>query len=138
MTKFSARDAVLKRNTTGSTYVTIGQALEMGDIGSTRGLNDASVYGEEWMDFFGGQREGTEFTIRVAFDPADTQQAALATDYAGTTSKKFHLEVHPATTGVEFTALVVGEVFRAPREGGYEAEYTMKIVNPGVTTYTVT
>lgn len=137
MTKFGARDAVLKRNTTGSTYVTIGQVLEMGDIGSERGLNDASVYGEEWMDFVGGQREGSEFTIRCAFDAADAQQAALGTDYAGTTAKKFHLEVAPSTTGVEFTALVVGEVFRAPREGVYEVEYTLKIVNPGVVTYTV-
>lgn len=137
MTKYGARDAVLKRNTTGTTYVTIGQVLEMGDIGAERGLNDASVYGESFMDYVLGQQDGTEFAMRVAFDPADAQQTALGTDYDTSVPKKFHLEVPPATTGIEFTALVTSKIYRAPREGVYEAEFNMKIVNPGVTTYTV-
>ena len=138
MTKFGARDAVLKRNTTGTTYTLIGQVLEMGDVGSERSLNDSSVYGESWKDFVLGQQEGEEFPLRCAFDSADAQQTALAADYDSSAPKKFHLEVPPSPTGVEFTAIITSKKYRAPREGVYEVEFGMKIVNPGVTTYAVT
>jgi hypothetical protein len=138
MAKTSARDAVLKRNTTGTTYVNIGQVLEIGDVGSERGLNDASAYGDAWKDYVLGQQDGSEFNMRVAYDAADAQQVALEADYAASTPKKFHLEVPPNTTGIEFTAIITSKVYRAPLEGVYEAEFGMKIVNPGVTTYTVT
>lgn len=137
MTKYSAQSAVLKRNTTGSTYVLIGQVLEMGDIGSERGLNDASVYGETWKDFVLGQQEGEEFTIRCAYDSVDASQTAMATDYDTAAVKKYHLEVAPSPSGIEFTAIITSKKYRAPREGVYEVEFGMKIVSPGVTTFTV-
>lgn len=137
MTKYGARDATLARNTTGTTYVVIGQVLEIGDIGSERGLNDASAYGDDWKDYVLGQQDGSEFPIRCAYDSADAQQAALEDDYDASTPIKFHLEVPPSTDGVEFTALVTAKTYRAPLEGVYEVEFGMKIVNPGITAYTV-
>jgi hypothetical protein len=135
MTKYRGYRALLSRNTTGSTYATVGQILETGDAGSTRELIDVTAHGDEWMDFLGSRQEGTEFTLRLAFDPADTQHAALKADYDAGTSKKFHV-VHPDITGstaaVEFTAITTGFLIRDPMDGAHEAELTLKIVNPGV------
>ena len=83
-----------------------------------------------------GQQDGSEFQMRCAYDPTDAQQVAVEGDYVASTPKKFHLEVPPATKGVEFTAIVTSLTYRAPLEGVYEVEYGMKIVSPGVTTYT--
>ena len=136
MTKVAGYKAVLKRNTTGTTYVNIGQLLEIGDIGSTRARLDATAHGDEWMDFVSSVQEGNEVTIRYAFDPADAQQVALKSDYDNNVTKKFRME-HPGypTRGIEFTAISSGYLERVPIDGIYEAEVTLKIVNPGVTTY---
>lgn len=136
MTKYRGYRAILRRNTTGSTYATVGQVLEIGDVGSTRALIDVSAHGDEWMDFLGGRQDGTEFSVRVAFDPADAQHVAMKTDYDNGTTKLYHLE-HPDIVGrgLEFTATLNGYLERAPQGGGYEAAVNFKIVNPGVTTY---
>lgn len=136
MTKYRGFRAVLKRNTTGSTYVTVGQVLEIGDVGSERAEVDVTAYGDAWADFLGGVQTGTEFTIRVAFDPNDTQHAAIKADYDAGTTKTFQLQqpdITPNTTAaLQFPALLKGFLNRSPMDGAWEAEITMRIVNPGV------
>lgn len=137
MTKYQGWKAVLSYNTTGTTYVDIGQVMEIGDIGSTRGLIDVSAYGDEWSDFLGGRQEGTEFTIRVALDPADTTLDDIKDNYdTGGNAKKYHVE-HPdiAGRGLEFTAIQTGYLERASQDTAWEVEITYKIVEPGVVTF---
>ena len=81
MTKYQGWKAVLSYNTTGTTYVDIGQVMEIGDIGSTRDLIDVSAYGDEWNDFLGGRQDGSEFTVRIALDPADTTLEDIKDNY---------------------------------------------------------
>lgn len=138
MAKVAGRLGAISRNTTGSTYVNVGQVLELGDYGSARDLIDASAHGDDWKDYVLGQKDGEEVTLRVAFDPADAQQVALLTDYDASTVKKFHI-THPsfATRGIEISAIVTRYIERTPIDGVYEAEATLKIVNPGMTTYVI-
>lgn len=134
--KYRGYRAKLQRNTSGSTYVDIGNILEIGEIGSERELIDVSAHGDEWMDWLVGRQEGTEFGIRYAYDPNDAQHTALKTDYDAGASKKFRL-IHPDITGssagVELTAVIRGWNVSPPQDGAYTAMATLKIVNPGVT-----
>lgn len=139
MTKYRGYRAVFKRNTTGTTYVTVGQILELGDVGSTRNLLDVTAHGDEWADYLGGIQDGSEVAVRLAVDHADAQHTALKSDYDTGVTKKFHVE-HPDMTGtdagVELNAIVTSYVRRWPIDGAAEAEVTLKIVNPGVALYT--
>ena len=138
MPKYPGYKMVLSRNTTGSTYVTVGQVLDIGDVGSTRALIDVTAYGDDWSDFLSGIQEGSEMSIRVALDPADSQHTALKDDYDNNVGpKKFHLEHPDHTQGLELTATQTSYVRRFPMDGAYEAVIGLKIVDPGVTTYTV-
>lgn len=132
MTKYRGYRMTLNRNTTGSTYAVVGQVLEIGDVGSTRDLIDVSAHGDEWMDFLGGRQEGTEVTIRYAYDPADSQQAQIKSDYDNSVTKLYQL-IHPDfAQKVQFTTVSIGYLVRPPQDGAYEAEITLKIVSPGV------
>ena len=139
MTKYRGYRAIFARNSTGSTYVTVGQLMDIGDVGSTRDMIDVSAHGDEWMDFLAGRQEGTEFELTYAYDPNDATHTALKTDYDAATSKKYHL-THPditgSTAGVELTAIITGWRVNAPQDGAYTAVATLKIVNPGVTLIT--
>lgn len=137
MTKYKGYKAVLKRNTTGTTYATIAQVLEMGDIGSTRESMDVSAYGDEWVDKLPGRQAGTTLAMRVALDPADAQHVALKTDYdAGGLVRKYHIEHSDfPTRGYEFSAIMTGYLERYPQDGAVEAEVQFEIVTPGTATY---
>jgi len=134
-TKYRGYRAALARNTTGSTYVTVASVLEMGEPGSTREMIDVTGHGDEWKDFLSGAQEGTEFQMRLAYDPADAQHIAVKTDYDAGTVKKYHL-THPditgANTGLEISMVPVGWQAGAPMDGAYTATANFKIVNPGV------
>ena len=138
MAKYPGYKVVMKRNTTGSTYVTVGQVLEIGDVGSSRAQIDVTAMGDTWADFLPGIQEGTELAVRVALDPADSQHTAMKADYDDNVgAKKFHFEHPDHTQGIEMTAISTGYATRFPIDGAYEAEFTLKIVSPGVTTYVV-
>lgn len=138
MAKYKGYKAVLKRNTTGTTYATVGQVLEIGEVGSTRALIDVTAHGDEWMDWLTGRQDGTEVTVNVALDPVDAQHLALKTDYDAGTQKKFRME-HPdfPTRGLEFTTVITSYRERAEQGGAYQALITLKIVNPGVAVVTI-
>lgn len=138
MAKVPGRDGSLHYNTTGTTYVLVGQVLEIGDAGSEEDLIDASTYGQPWKDYVLGQKDGDEMTVRIAFDPTDTTHAGLLDDYTNSVSKKFQLR-HTAwpTRALEINTIVRAYRERSPLDGVYEAEIGLKIVNPGVVEVTL-
>ena len=134
MAKYPGYKVVMSRNTTGSTYVTVGQVLEIGDVGSSRAQIDVTAYGDSWADYLAGIQEGTELSVRVALDPADSQHIAMKADYDDNVGpKKFHFEHPDHTQGIEITATATSYITRFPTDGAYEAEFGLKIVQPGVT-----
>lgn len=136
MTKYAGYLGFLKRNTTGSTYVTVGQINSLSAVGSERNLIDVSAHGDPWADFIPGRQEGTEVELNVLFDPADAQIVAIKADYDATTQtvRNYQLQ-HPAfaSRALQFPAFVIKYEEEATDDGGYEAHVTFKIVSPGVT-----
>lgn len=127
----------LKRNTTGSTYVAIGQIMSLSAVGSERNQIDVSAHGDLWEDIIPGRLAGTEVDLVVAFDPLDAQHVAIKTDYdAGTQTVRNYQLQHPAYTTrcLQFPAYVVAYEEEATDDGAYEMHCTFKIVNPGMTT----
>ncbi len=139
MTKVAGYTGLLKRNTTGSTYVTVGQIMSISAVGSTRNLIDVSAHGDSWSDFLPGRQEGSEVTLIIAFDPADTQHVALKTDYDATVpvARNYELQ-HPAfaTRALRFPAYTTQYEEEATDDGAYTAMVTFKIVSPGVSVVT--
>lgn len=137
--KYAGYKVQLKRNTTGTTYALVGQVLDIDEIGSDRAQIEVTGHGDSWADFLAGVQEGKEYTVRVALDPADSQHTAMQQDYDNNTgTRKYHLEHPDHTQGVEITTVAIGVGRAFPMDGAYEASYSFKIVNPGLTTYTVT
>jgi hypothetical protein len=134
VTKYAAKTIDFQRNTTGSTYVSVGQVTAIDKVGSTRGLIDASAYGDTWADFVVGLQEGDEVGVTVALDPANAQHVALKGDYDAGLPKKFHLvntAITPTRT-LEITTMITQYLEGGDLDGLYEAELTLKIVNPGL------
>lgn len=139
MAKVAGFLGFLKRNTTGSTYATVGQILSLGPVGSERGQIDVSAHGDLWEDIVPGRLVGNEVELVVAYDPADSQQTGIQTDYvAGTQTVRNYQLQHPAfaSHALQFPAYVVKYEEEATDDGAYEMHATLKIVNPGVTVVT--
>lgn len=139
MTKVAGYNGFLKRNTTGTTYATVGQIMSLGAVGSERALIDVSAHGDQWSDFVIGRQEGNEVAMTVAFDPNDAQHVAMKTDYDASTptARNYQLQ-HPAfaTRALQFPAYTTKYEEEATDDGAYEAHITFKIVNPGVSVVT--
>jgi len=139
VTKVAGYTGFLKRNSTGSTYVTVGQIMSLSAVGSNRNLIDVSAHGDPWTDFIPGRQDGTEVTLSVSFDPADAQHVAIKTDYDATvpTARNYQLQ-HPAfaTRALQFPAFVTQYEEEATDDDAYEMHCTLKIVSPGVSVVT--
>src|SRR5262245_48997702 len=139
MTKVAGFNGFIKRNTTGSTYVTVGQIMSLSEVGSERNLIDVSAHGDSWADFVAGRQEGTEVELVIAFDPADAQHVALKTDYDASTpvSRNYELQ-HPAfaSRAIRFPGLPIKYAEEATDDGAYEAHVTFKTVCPGLSVVT--
>ncbi len=139
MTKVAGYNGILKRNTTGSTYATVGQIMSISAVGSDRALIDVSAHGDQWSDFVIGRQEGKEVSLVVAYDPNDAQHVAMKTDYDASTPtvRNYQLQ-HPAfaTHALQFPAYTTTYEEEATDGGAYEAHITFKIVNPGVSVVT--
>jgi hypothetical protein len=134
MAKVAGFLGLLKRNTTGSTYVSVPQLLTVSAVGSERNLIDVSAHGDLWADFITGRQEGREVECTLLWDPADAQHAAIKADYDASTQAARNYELqHPAwTTAYRFPALVSAWEVESTDDAGMEAHFTLKIVNPGV------
>lgn len=129
MTKYAGFLGFLKRNTTGSTYVTIGQLLTMGGVGFERGLIDVSAHGDLTSDFIAGRLEGKAVDVTLLWDPADSQHSAMLTDFlaATQTARNYELQ-HPSwTTAYRFPAIFTMWDVEATDSDGMEGHMTMKI-----------
>jgi hypothetical protein len=137
MTKVAGFLGFLKRNTTGSTYATVGQLMSIGAVGSERGQIDVSAHGDLWEDIIPGRLAGNEVEATLSFDPNDAQHTSMKTDYdAGTQTVRNYQLQHPAFTTrcLQFPAYLVKYEEEATDDGAYELHVTFKIVNPGMTT----
>jgi hypothetical protein len=139
MAKVGGYLGFLKRNTTGSTYVTVGNIMSISAVGSERTLIDVSAHGDAWNDYIPGRMDGSEVDLVVAFDPADAQHTAIKADYdAGTqTARNYELQ-HPAfaTHALRFPTIATKYEEEATDGDSYEMHVTFKIVNPGVSVVT--
>lgn len=139
MTKVAGFNGFLKRNSTGSTYVTVAQIMSLGPVGSERNLIEVSAHGDQWADYVVGRQDGTEVELTLSFDPADAQHNAIKTDYDAVTQtpRNYQLQ-HPAfvTRALQFPAYVTKYEEEATDDGAYESHVTLKIVTPGVSVVT--
>lgn len=126
MTKYAGRGIVVSVGATP-----LGQLLDFGEIGNTRDLIDVSAYGDEWKDYLGGLRDGTEVSGVVAYDPADSGHLALLAADDGD-PHTFSLDHADASENLDFTG-VITQITRGGSLGGaFQMSFTIKIVNPGV------
>lgn len=136
MAKFAARGIDFKRNTTGPTYVSVGQVLSIDPPGSSRALIDASAYGDTWMDYVVGLQEGSEITVTFAFDPSNAQHTAIKGDYDAGVSKNFQLTntlMTAPTRTATFPVMITSYTEGGSLDGVHTGTVTMKIISPGVT-----
>jgi hypothetical protein len=129
MAKYAGRGLVLS---IGAVPTVVGQVTALGNAGSSRDLIDASAYGDDWKDYVVGQQDGTEVTVELAYDPANTGQSALKTAYDAGTVTDFEMEHADAAFHVGFPALVTQFERGGERDGLLVGSATLKILNPGV------
>jgi len=120
----------LKRNTTGSTYATVGQIMSLSEVGFEKPLIDVSAHGDTVADFLPGRAEGTEVELNIALDPADAQHVAIKADFDNTnqTARNYQLQ-HPnySTRCLQFPVLVTKYAEEATDDGAYEMHVTFKV-----------
>jgi hypothetical protein len=80
-----------------------------------------------------GQRDGSEVSIEVAYDPADTGHIAFKTAYDAGTKWTFGVRHAPSAFDVAFPALITSFERGAARDGLLMIAATLKILSPGVT-----
>jgi hypothetical protein len=135
MTKYAGRDLELLISAGGSpeTFAVVGQVTSLGVAGSSRGLVDASAYGDDWKDYVVGQQDGDEMEVQIAYDPANTQHDLMVSTYDAGTKKNFQLRHTPAGFHVQFPALITALARGAERDGLLQMTATLKILAPGIT-----
>ena len=129
MTKYAGRGATVDLDGTP-----IGQLTAFGEVGSTRDLIDASVYGEDFKDWVGGMQDGSEISLTIAYDPIDAGAQALITAYNDTpdTPVTFTLAHADAGLSIDATAKLTKLGYAADLGGLLQLNVTAKVVSPGV------
>lgn len=110
----------------------VGQITAMGEVGSSRGLIDASVYGDDWADFVTDLQEGEEVDITVAYDPVDADHIALLAAYDAGDPVDWQMDHDPADFHVEFPGLITKATRGGERGDLLVMNLTVKILSPGV------
>jgi len=120
----------LKRNTTGSTYATVGQIMSMSEWAFEKPLIDVSAHGDTTADFLPGRAEGSEVELVVALDPADAQHVAIKADFdnLNQTARNYQVQ-HPnySTRCLQAPVIVIKYGEEATDDGAYEMHATLKI-----------
>lgn len=135
MAKYRGTDAVWKRATDGTfgTLATIPQVREISSpLGGALAQFDQSAYGDTWMDFGAGQKEGNEVTMTLQYDPANTAHTNLGTDADAGSTMYIQVEHTPSNRKFRVTGTGLGKQVNPDRTGSLELLITFKIVNPGV------
>lgn len=130
MTKYAGRGLTISVGTSGNTVGQVVSGLE--GAGSTRGLTDASAYGDDWTDWVSGQQDGSTMDLVIAYDPDDDDQNSLVSTYDGGAPEDFWLDHDEAGFHVTFPALLTACTRGGPRDGLLSLAITLKILNPGV------
>lgn len=111
----------------------VGQVTALGTAGSSRGLIDASAYGDAWKDYVVGQQDGSEMDFEVALDNTSTGHVAVRTAYDAGVSIRFGMTHTGANFDVAFPALITKWERGGDLDGLMKGAGTLKILNPGVT-----
>lgn len=106
----------------------VGQVVSgLDGIGGERALIDASAYGDEFMDYVLGQKDGSEFTLVIAYDPIDTEHLALLAAFESSAVTAFGLTHAEAGWGCQFSGIVRAITRGGPRDGLMSMNVTIKI-----------
>lgn len=110
------------------------QLREFSEFGSERADLDASVYNEPWTDTVLAQQDGTEISGVVLYDGTDAGFAGIETAYATAPDTPVTFTATHIASGVSFdiTAKIRHVGYESARDGLFQANFTAKIVNPGV------
>ena len=112
----------------------VGQVRDMGAVGSTRSLIDASVYGEDDKDYVLGQKDGNENTMVIVYDPTNTGHDAIEDSFNNDPDAVTVFTLAHTESGWEadVSHRLVGVEFESPIDGLFQMNVTYKIVAPGV------
>jgi hypothetical protein len=136
VTKYRGFEMVWGRATTSGfgTVATITQVREVTPgFGSERALFDASAYGDQWNDYLSLQQDGVDISMTVLWDPADAVHLLLKSDQETPANNTWVKATHtPSGKAYNITTVPHGLSWAAARDGGVEATFMLKIVNPGV------
>ncbi len=120
-------------NTSGGTFATVGEVLNIGGPGLAKDAVDATHMAspERWREFISGLKDGGEVSVELSFDPDDaTTTAALAdcnSDVAG-----YYKVTFPDTTAWGFAAIATGLEVGVPLDDKMTATITYKLTGkPG-------
>lgn len=112
----------------------VGQVRDIGELGSTRALIDASVYGEDDKDYVLGQKDGNENTMLIVYDPTNTGHDAIEDDFHNDPDSINVLTVAHTESGAEWdvSLRLTSVSFGSPIDGLLSMNVGYKIVAPGV------
>jgi hypothetical protein len=135
MAKYRGTDTVWKR-ATASDFVTLATVPNIREVtpglGGTNATFDQSAYGDVWMDFGAGQKEGDEVTMTLQYDPANTAHTNLKTDSDNGATMWIQAEHTPSNRKFRTTGTGLGARIIPDRTGSLGLEIHFKIVSPGV------
>jgi hypothetical protein len=133
--KYRGTDTVWKRATdaTFTTSATIPNVREISPgLGGQNSQFDQSSYGDPWMDFGAGQKEGDEVTMTLQYDPANTAHTNLKTDSDAGSTMYIQADHSPSNRKFRTTGTGLGARVVPDRTGSLALEIRYKIVSPGV------
>jgi hypothetical protein len=133
--KYRGTDTVWKR-ATASDFVTLATIPNLREVspglGGALAQFDQSSYGDVWMDFGAGQKEGDEVTLTLQYDPANTAHQNLKTDADAGSTMWVQAEHTPSNRKFRTTGTGLGARVVPDRTGSLLLEIRFKIVTPGV------
>lgn len=135
MPKYRGTDTTWERATDSGfgTVATISNMREpSAPLGGRLAQFDQSSYGDTWMDFGAGQKEGNEVTFTLQYDPASTVHQNLRTDADAGNTMYIRANHIPADKRWKVTLTGLGADINPDRTGSLLLLITGKIVNPGV------
>jgi len=111
----------------------VAQVTDLGPAGSSRGLIDASCYGDAFMDWVTGQQDGSEIDLVLALDQALASHVALKAAYIAGVPVTFGMTLLAAAFDIAMPCLITKYERGGARDGILAANATLKVLNPGVT-----